>query len=49
MLDISITCPVVDTFPVMVAAVEAFIRPRGYKTFFGLDSTEHEIFLAHKC
>ena len=25
------------------------IRPRGYKTFFMLNSTEHEIFPAHKC
>ena len=24
-------------------------RPRGYKTFFMLNSTEHEIILAHKC
>ena len=24
------------------------IRPRGYKTFFVLDSTEHEISTAHK-
>ena len=23
--------------------------PRGYKTFFMLNSTEHEIFPAHKC
>ena len=25
------------------------IRPRGYKTFFMLNSTEHEFFPAHKC
>ena len=25
------------------------IWPRGYKTFFMLNSTEHEIFPAHKC
>ena len=25
------------------------IRPRGYKTFFMLNSIEHEIFPAHKC
>ena len=25
------------------------IRPRGYKTFFMLNSTEHELFPAHKC
>ena len=25
------------------------IRPRGYKTFFMLNSVEHEIFPAHKC
>ena len=25
------------------------IRPRGYKTFFTLNSTEHETFPAHKC
>ena len=24
-------------------------RPRGYKTFFMLNSTEHEIFPAHTC
>ena len=24
-------------------------RPRGYKTFFMLNSVEHEIFPAHKC
>ena len=24
-------------------------RPRGYKTFFMLNSIEHEIFSAHKC
>ena len=24
-------------------------RPRGYKTFFMLNSTEHEFFPAHKC
>ena len=24
-------------------------RPRGYKTFFMLNSTEHETFPAHKC
>ena len=24
-------------------------RPRGYKTFFVLNSTKHENFLAHKC
>ena len=24
-------------------------RPRGYKTFFMLNSIEHEIFPAHKC
>ena len=24
-------------------------RPRGYKTFFMLNSTEHGIFPAHKC
>ena len=23
--------------------------PRGYKTFFMLNSTEHEIYTAHKC
>ena len=23
--------------------------PRGYKTFFKLNSVEHEIFLAHQC
>ena len=26
-----------------------FTWPRGYKTFFMLNSTEHEIFPAHKC
>ena len=25
------------------------IRPRGYKTFFTLNSIEHGIFPAHKC
>ena len=30
-----------------LASVE--IRPRGYKTFFVLNSVEHEIFPAHKC
>ena len=25
------------------------IRPQGYNTFFMLNSTEHEIFPAHKC
>ena len=25
------------------------IRPRGYKTFFILNSAEHEIYPAHKC
>ena len=29
--------------------VEQSIRPRGYKTFFMLKSTEYEIFPAHKC
>ena len=24
-------------------------RPRGYRTFFMLNSTKYEIFLAHKC
>ena len=24
-------------------------RPRGYKTFFMLNSTDHEIYHAHKC
>ena len=24
-------------------------RPKGYKTFFMLNSTEHEIYHAHKC
>ena len=24
-------------------------RPRGYKTFFILNSAEHEIYPAHKC
>ena len=24
-------------------------RPRGYKTFFVLNSAEHEIYPAHKC
>ena len=31
------------------AGSEALIRPRGYKTFFMLNSTEYEIFPAHKC
>ena len=29
--------------------LSAKIRPRDYKTFFVLNSTEHEIFPAHKC
>ena len=28
---------------------KAMIRPQGYKTFFMLNSIEHEIFPAHKC
>ena len=28
---------------------EMKVRPRGYKTFFMLNSVEHEIFLTHKC
>ena len=30
------------------ACVPAKIRPRGYKTFFMLNSVEHEILNAHK-
>ena len=30
-------------------AVLSVNRPRGYKTFFVLNSTEHKIFPTHKC
>ena len=29
--------------------LHCMFSPRGYKTFFMLNSTEHEIFPAHKC
>ena len=31
------------------ACLALLTRPRGYKTFFMLNSTEHEIFPARKC
>ena len=31
------------------AASLTLARPRGSKTFFMLNSAEHEIYLAHKC
>ena len=37
-----------DIFPFIVGARKED-RARGYKTFFMLNSTEHEIFPAHKC
>ena len=33
----------------IVVALVAQTRARGYKTFFMLNSIEHEIFPAHKC
>ena len=34
---------------VLLEAISEKDWPRGYKTFFLLNSTEHEIFPAHKC
>ena len=37
-----------DLFIRFTVRVLCVIRPRGYKTFFMLNSTEHEIFPAYK-
>ena len=34
---------------IMKGCVPMEVWPQGYKTFFMLNSTEHEIFPAHKC
>ena len=36
-------------FSVIFYKEDQLSRPRGYKTFFMLNSVEHEIFPAHKC
>ena len=36
------------TFSKVVSDLSLLTRPRGYKTFFVLNSTEHEILNAHK-
>ena len=38
-----------DSDVVTEPSTHALIRPRGYKTFFMLNSVEHEIFPAHEC
>ena len=40
---------VLNSYMISSAPEKGITRPRGYKTFSMLNSTEHEIFPAHKC
>ena len=39
----------IDLLSLLILSAGYGIRARGYKTFFMLNSIEHEIFPAHKC
>ena len=44
-----IYCCFPENIPIHLTSLEYKTRARGYKTFFMLNSIEHEIFPAHKC
>ena len=43
-----VNCIIVK-YSIIGVSIDIMSRPRGYKTFFMLNSTEHEIFPAHEC